>query len=90
MVALTEAMQTDLASPEFDAGLALEQQEAECSLLECLQRLPANQQRVIRLKFQERLSYQQIAEATGLSVSNVGFLIHRGLKTLRQMMGKDK
>jgi len=38
---------------------------------------------VLVLKFQDGLSYKQIGERTGLSVSNVGFLIHTGIKTLR-------
>lgn len=49
-----------------------------------LERLPANQQEVIRLKFQNGLKYKQIAEVTGLSVTNVGFLIHKGIKALRE------
>ena len=52
--------------------------------------LPANQQEVIRLKFQHGLSYKQIAEVTQLSVSNVGFLIHAGLKTLRQRLNPNQ
>lgn len=51
-----------------------------------LYRLPDNQQEVIRLKFQNELSYQEIAAVTGLSVSNVGFLLHVGLKRLRELM----
>ena len=45
--------------------------------------LPANQQEVIRLKFQNGFSYKEIAGITGLSVTNVGYLIHTGVKTLR-------
>ena len=45
--------------------------------------LPHNQQEVIRLKFQDALSYAEISRVTGLSVSNVGYLIHTGLKTVR-------
>jgi len=51
--------------------------------LSLLATLPANQQEVIRLKFQHGLSYQEISRVTSLSVSNVGFLLHVGLKTLR-------
>src|SRR5262245_16959176 len=52
-----------------------------------LSRLSANQQEVIRLKFQQGLKYREIAAVTGLSVSNVGFLIHTGLKKLRAALG---
>ncbi|MEN8713450.1 MAG: sigma factor-like helix-turn-helix DNA-binding protein [Verrucomicrobiales bacterium] len=40
----------------------------------------------MRLKFQGDLSYKEISEVTGLSVSNVGFLIHTGIKRLRSLM----
>lgn len=61
----------------------LEQEEAAGGLLDALGALPRNQQDCIRLKFQQGLSYQQISRVTGLSVSNVGVLIHTGIKRLR-------
>jgi RNA polymerase sigma-70 factor (ECF subfamily) len=51
--------------------------------------LPESQREVIRLKFQAGMSYQQISEVTGLSVSNVGFLLHTAIKTLRKEVKKD-
>jgi RNA polymerase sigma-70 factor (ECF subfamily) len=44
---------------------------------------------VIRLKFQNGFSYKQIAGITGLSVSNVGFLIHTGIQALRKRFRAD-
>jgi RNA polymerase sigma-70 factor (ECF subfamily) len=41
---------------------------------------------VIRLKFQHGMSYKQISQITHLTVTNVGFLIHTGLKTLRRQL----
>lgn len=52
-------------------------------VLHCLDTLPNNQREVVRLKFQNGLSYKEIADVTQLSVSNVGFLLHTGLKALR-------
>lgn len=66
---------------------AMEQRERFDEVLSFLERLPENQREVIRLKFQGDLSYKEIAEITGLSVSNVGFLIHTGIKRLRSLMG---
>ncbi len=37
---------------------------------------------VVRLKFNEDLSYKQISERTGLTTSNVGYLLHHALKTI--------
>ncbi len=45
--------------------------------------LPVRQQEVIRLKVESGLSYREISELTGLSVSNVGYLLHTGLKSVR-------
>ena len=65
---------------------AAEQKDSMARVLQQLDRLPDNQQDVIRLKFQNELSYREISEITGLTVSNVGFLLHVGLKRLRELM----
>lgn len=51
-----------------------------------LEHLSKNQQEVIRLKFQHDCSYKDIARITGLSMGNVGFLMHVGLKKLRALL----
>ena len=51
-----------------------------------LESLPTNQREVIRLKFQNGFSYQEISRISGHSVSNVGYLIHAGMKTLRGLL----
>jgi RNA polymerase sigma factor (sigma-70 family) len=66
----------------------LEAKEASRFLLKILGTLPPRQQEVLQLKFQNDLSYQEIAEITNLSVSNVGVMIHNALKTLRQRYGQ--
>ena len=62
----------------------LERKEASGFLLRILDTLPPRQQEIVQLKFQNDLSYQEIAEITKLSVNNVGVLLHTALKTLRQ------
>lgn len=37
---------------------------------------------VVRLKFDEDLSYKQISERTGLATGHVGYLLHHALKTI--------
>ncbi len=61
----------------------IEREEAKGFLLRIVATLPPRQQEVLQLKFQNDLSYQEIAEITRLSVSHVGVLIHTALKTLR-------
>jgi RNA polymerase sigma factor (sigma-70 family) len=46
--------------------------------------LPPNQREVVRLKFQNQLSYREISNLTRLTETNIGFLLHTALKTLRQ------
>ena len=72
-----------------DPSYAMQQKERHQEVMRFLERLPENQREVIRLKFQGDLSYKEIAEVTGLSVSNVGFLIHTGIKRLRTLMGVE-
>ena len=67
----------------------LERRETAGRLMSFLGHLPDNQQEVIRLKFQNDLSYREIADITGHSVSNIGFLLHTGIRRLREMM-KDE
>ncbi len=64
----------------------LEQKEQVGEILRLLETLPSNQQEVIRLRFQNEFSYREISAVTDLSVSNVGFLIHTGLKTIRRKL----
>ena len=72
-----------------DASAAMEKEEQLTDVLKILTTLPANQQEVIRLKFQGDLSYTEISRITNLTVSNVGFLIHTGLKTIRKKIQEE-
>jgi RNA polymerase sigma-70 factor (ECF subfamily) len=60
-----------------------ERRDAAARVIDLMERLPASQREVIRLKFQNGFSYQEISRISGHSVSNVGYLIHTGLKTIR-------
>jgi RNA polymerase sigma-70 factor (ECF subfamily) len=62
----------------------LQQKEATGFLLQIVGTLPPRQQEVVQLKFQNDLSYQQIAEILQTTANNVGVLLHTALKTLRQ------
>jgi RNA polymerase sigma-70 factor (ECF subfamily) len=62
----------------------LEEEEAAAFLARIIGTLPPRQQEVLRLKFQNDLSYRQIADITKTTTNNVGVLIHTALKTLRQ------
>lgn len=62
----------------------IEEREASGFLMKILATLPPRQQEVLQLKFQNDLSYQEIAEITKTTKNSVGVLIHTALKTLRQ------
>jgi RNA polymerase sigma factor (sigma-70 family) len=76
-----------LQSPDPPPEAALENQETLERVFASLDRLPSRQQEVIRLKFQNGLSYKEISGITSHSVSYVGVLIHEGMKTLRASLG---
>lgn len=67
------------------AEMAELRQEAT-EALDLIQTLPERQQLLLRLKFSRGLSYREIAEETGLSVSNVGYILHVSIKALRAKM----
>lgn len=72
-----------------DPALAAERDDDARRAIALLDRLPENQQEVIRLKIEHGLKYREISEVTGLSVSNVGYLLHQGLKTLRGQLAGE-
>src|SRR3954469_20412906 len=76
----------ELISATIDPATLAETNGDAVSILSMLDALPPNQAEVIRLKFQHGLSYDQIAGVTKLSSGNVGYLIHTGIKTLREKL----
>jgi RNA polymerase sigma-70 factor (ECF subfamily) len=75
-----------LTAPDPRPGRALERAEQHEAVLRLVGQLTPNQQEVVRLKFQNGFSYQEISRITSLSVTNVGFILHTAIKTLRQQM----
>jgi RNA polymerase sigma-70 factor (ECF subfamily) len=66
-----------------DARQALHQ------VLDILESLPRNQREAVHLRFQGGLSYREIGAVTGLSVSNVGFLLHTAMRAIRSHLRAD-
>jgi RNA polymerase sigma-70 factor (ECF subfamily) len=87
---LNDADADSAASSIPAPGARAELDDAMSHVLRSLKLLPRNQQECIRLKFQGGMSYKQISEVTSLTVTNVGFLIHTGLKTLRQRLTAER
>jgi len=72
------------AAPADDRPAAerLGRDEAVGAVRLLLAELPADDRRLIHLKYHEELQYQEIGRRTGLSAGNVGFRLHHLLKTL--------
>ena len=87
MIALAEPDRRT-SRPDTEPSCIAERNETRMLLAAQLHQLPANQQEVIRLKFQHGLSYKEISAVTGLTVSNVGFLMHTGISALRQRLAQ--
>lgn len=86
---LEEMRWKKFAGPGLQTDEQAEHQEQQQRLMGYLDRLSANQREVILLKVQQGLSYQEIHKVTGLSTGNIGFLIHTGLKRLRDILPDD-
>ena len=78
-----------MKTAELQPDEQADQRERQTQLMIYLNRLTANQREVITLKFQHGLSYQEIQTITGLASGNIGFLIHTGLKRLREILPAD-
>ncbi len=83
MTRLSEEQVNRCLSPAPGPLEAAERHELGSRVMALLEALPPNQREVLRLKFQNGFSYQEISRISGHSVSNVGYLIHAGIKTLR-------
>lgn len=77
---------SECLDPDPGPAELAESRDGEQSLLRLLDQLPSNQREVIRLKFQNDLSYKEISDVTHLTVTNVGFLLHTGLRKLRALL----
>jgi RNA polymerase sigma factor (sigma-70 family) len=78
-----------VAGPGLQPDESSVHEERMAHVMGHLERLTANQREVIILKFQQDLSYQEIHRITGLTTGNIGFLIHTGLKRLREIIPED-
>lgn len=70
-----------------DNAISKDNNQLQQKLIENMRDLPLNQKQVIGLLF-EGFSYQQIADITGLSMSNVGALINRGKQKLQASLNE--
>ncbi len=90
MTTLNETQVEQRPSPDLDPAEQVEREETADRIRRLIEDLPSKQREVVRLKFQAGLSYKEIARVANLSVSNVGFLLHTALKTIRHEMASEE
>ena len=54
-----------------------------------LETLDPRSRELVRLKFTEGLSYKEIAGRTGLSIGNVGYILHHAVKAIAEELAKN-
>lgn len=86
---LEEVRWKKVAGPGLQPDEHADYQERLICVMHVMDRLSDNQREVILLKFQQGLSYEEIQKITGLKPGNIGFLIHAGLKRIRDLLPDD-
>jgi RNA polymerase sigma-70 factor (ECF subfamily) len=69
------------------ADVHAEQQEESARVCAAIDRLRPRLRELLILKVREQKSYKEIAQITGLSVTNVGFLLHQAMQELGKELG---
>ncbi|MAE66621.1 MAG: RNA polymerase subunit sigma-24 [Phycisphaeraceae bacterium] len=70
-----------------DPAEQAEHRESVDRVRSAVDELPPRQRELVLLKFEHEMSYRQMSEITGLSVSNVGYQLHVALATIRERLG---
>ncbi len=79
-----------MESPESGPSSAIERKQELSRMQEIVERLPKKQRQALLLKFSGGLSYKEIAEVMELTVTNVGFILHTAIKTVREELTSDE
>lgn len=75
---------------EPGAGRPAEPSDAAAAAAAALAILSERERHLVTLKVYEEKSYKEIAELTGLSIGNVGFILHGAMKKLAGHLGATK
>lgn len=68
---------------------AIEQVEARDEVRQAVNNLSARQREVIKLKFEDGLSYEEISQITGDTKTTIGWLLHEAITKLRKQFNND-
>jgi len=73
-----------------DRGEAFRISEGAERAVEALGRLSLREQQLVILKVYDEKSYREISEISGLTVSNVGYILHHAMKKMASMLKETK
>jgi RNA polymerase sigma-70 factor, ECF subfamily len=79
-----------IAAPDADIGGRLDMEEKRKVLAQAVKTLPPRQKDVLQLRVQQELSFAQIADIVGCSVSAAKVNYHYAVKTLRTRIPETK
>jgi RNA polymerase sigma factor (sigma-70 family) len=79
--------------PQYSIEFQIIEQEKDAEInrkvLNALNQLPAKQKEAVYLRFNESLEYPEIAAILEITVESVRKQVHRALKTVREIIGKE-
>jgi len=79
--------------PEYSIEFQIMETEKDAEInrrvVKALNQLPAKQKEAIYLRFNEALEYSEIAGILEITVESVRKQVHRALKTVREIIGKE-
>lgn len=78
------------SSVPANRGKGFQISAAAAQAAQALKRLPLREQQLVVLKVYEEKSYKEIGAITGLSVSNVGYILHHAMKKLAAILQEEK
>jgi RNA polymerase sigma-70 factor (ECF subfamily) len=84
-----EVTQASTPSDEPAPDEVLERQDATRSAIAALDILSERDRGIIIMKVLEERSYKEIAAATGLSIGNIGFILHTAMKKLARELERQ-
>lgn len=73
----------------LDPDSYIEYQEIIDFIMAQVRTLDDRSRKVVELKFEQSFSYRQISEQLGISVSNVGYILHHAIKDLASTLKKE-
>lgn len=79
--------------PQYSIEFQIIEQEKDMEInrkvMNALNQLPAKQKEAVYLRFNESLEYSEIAGILEITVESVRKQVHRALKTVREIVGKE-